>query len=221
MAQKRMFDKAVIENDDFMDMSMSSKALYFLLGMEADDEGFVSPRRVMRTYGGNDDDLKVLAAKRFVIPFRTGVVVITAWNENNYLDKNRIKPTKYQAERKMLVLTPIGSYELNKGLTGVQPEESSVVENRVVENKIAFDEFWKLYPRKEGRKKAEEKWDRLTLANQQKAIVDVPKRNLEHGTWVEGFVPHAATYINGERWEDEIVPPKSRGQKQLPAVKLS
>ena len=37
-----MFDKAIIDTDKFMDLSMSSKSLYFLLGMEADDEGFVS-----------------------------------------------------------------------------------------------------------------------------------------------------------------------------------
>jgi hypothetical protein len=60
MAQKRMFDKGLLETDDFMDMPMSTKALYFLLGMEADDEGFVSPKRVFRLYGGTEDDLKVL-----------------------------------------------------------------------------------------------------------------------------------------------------------------
>ena len=83
MAQKRMFDKSIIETDEFLDMGMPTKALYFLLGMEADDEGFVSPKRVMRIYGGNDDDLKVLIAKKFVIKFESGVVVITHWTKNN------------------------------------------------------------------------------------------------------------------------------------------
>ncbi len=130
MAQKRMFDRAIIETDRFTDLSMSSKALYFLLGMEADDEGFVSPKRVMRIYGGNDDDLKVLVAKEFLIPFESGVVVITSWHENNYLDKNRLKSTKYQEERKLLSLTPNRMYEFNKCLADVKPVESSIVENR-------------------------------------------------------------------------------------------
>lgn len=78
-----MFDRAIIDTDRFMDLSMSSKALYFLLGMEADDEGFVSYKKVMRAHGGNEDDIKVLTAKGFLIQFESGVVVITDWHKNN------------------------------------------------------------------------------------------------------------------------------------------
>jgi len=123
-----MFDKAIIDTDRFMDLSMSSKALYFLMGMEADDEGFVSYKKVMRIHGGNDDDIKVLAMKNFIIPFKSGVVVITDWNNNNYLDKNRIRFTEYQNEKKMLTLTSQGKYELNNGLTSI--EEKSIEEKK-------------------------------------------------------------------------------------------
>ena len=102
MAVKRMFDKDLIATDRFLDLPDSSKALYFLLGVEADDEGFVSPKRVLRLYQIADDNLKLLIAKGFLIPFESGVVVITDWNQNNYLDKNRLKPTQYQTERKQL-----------------------------------------------------------------------------------------------------------------------
>lgn len=130
MAKKRMFDKAIIDTDRFMDLSMSSKALYFLLGMEADDEGFVSYKKVMRVHGGNEDDIKVLVAKKFVIAFDSGVVVITDWNKNNYLDKNRVSSTEYQKEKKMLILTDKGEYEFNRCSTSI--EESSRVEKRRV-----------------------------------------------------------------------------------------
>lgn len=136
MAQKRMFDKGLIETDAFLDMPMPTKALYFLLGMEADDEGFVSPKRVTRLYGGNDDDLKILLAKGFVIQFDSGVMVITDWKENNYLDKNRIKETVYQNEKKLLLLSK-NKYMLNDSSTNVQPmltqyrrEEKSIEEKR-------------------------------------------------------------------------------------------
>jgi len=119
-----------------MDMPMPTKALYFLLGMEADDEGFVSPKRVMRLYGGNEDDLQVLIAKKFVIQFKSGVIVITDWKENNYLDKNRIKETKYQAEKSLLALSRNKYYMLNDCLTNVKPEESRVEESRVEERRI-------------------------------------------------------------------------------------
>jgi hypothetical protein len=129
-----MFDRAIIDTDRFMDLPVSAKALYFLLGMEADDEGFVSPKKVLRVHGGTEDDVKVLVAKKFVIPFESGVVVITDWNENNYLNKSRIKPTKYQDERKLITLTSDRVYVLNNGLTDVQPGEDRIGEDRGGEN---------------------------------------------------------------------------------------
>lgn len=128
-----MFDKAIIETDNFLNISMSAKALYFLLGMEADDEGFVSPNRVLRTYGGELGDVKNLIDTGLVIPFESGVLVITHWNENNYLDRNRIKKTQYQKERKMLELTESKKYELNNGSTSI---EESRVEEKSIEGEI-------------------------------------------------------------------------------------
>jgi len=102
MAQKRMFDREIVNTDKFCDMPMSTKGLYFILGMEADDHGFVSPRRVMRTHGAAEDDLKLLVAKGMVILFDTGVIVITDWNRNNYLDSRRVASTEYQYEMSQL-----------------------------------------------------------------------------------------------------------------------
>lgn len=138
-----MFDRAIIDTDNFMDLPVSGKALYFLLGMEADDEGFVSPKRVMRIHGGNDDDLKVLIIKKLVIPFRSGVVVITDWHTNNYLDSRRVKPTRYQTEKSQLTLIGVGGnsnftndkrYVLSSGLASAQPEENRIEENKLVAN---------------------------------------------------------------------------------------
>lgn len=128
-AQKRMFDRAIIDTDRFMDLPMSAKAIYFLLGMEADDEGFVSYKKVIRIHGGNEDDVKILTAKKFLITFESGVVVITDWNVNNYLDKNRIRETEYKKERNLLLLTSNKKYEFNNGLTSI--EESRVEQSRI------------------------------------------------------------------------------------------
>jgi hypothetical protein len=133
MAQKRMFDKGLIETDAFMDMPMPTKALYFLLGMEADDEGFVSPNRVMRIYGGNADDLKVLIAKGFVIQFESGVVVITDWKKNNWLDSRRIKETVHQAEKKLLGESKEKYHLLSNGLADAKREESRGEEKSIEE----------------------------------------------------------------------------------------
>jgi hypothetical protein len=112
MAQKRMFDKSIIETDSFMDLPITSKALYFLLGMEADDEGFVSPKRVLRIYGGTEDDIRVLTAKGFLILFNSGVVVITDWKKNNWLDSRRIKETEYVEEKSLLFEDSNNKYTL-------------------------------------------------------------------------------------------------------------
>lgn len=115
---------------------MTAKALYFLLGMEADDEGFVDPERVVRLYGGEYGDIKNLVDTGFIIPFNSGVIVITDWHQNNYLDSKRKKPTRYIYERSQLVLTDTNRYEFNKCLTDVKPEERSIEENRIEENRI-------------------------------------------------------------------------------------
>ena len=70
-------------------MPLTSQALYFHLGMSADDDGFVSPRKILRMTGAGDDDLKILLTKNFVIRFETGVIVITHWKQNNYLRNDR------------------------------------------------------------------------------------------------------------------------------------
>ncbi len=128
-----MFDRAIIDTDRFMDLSMTAKALYFLLGMEADDEGFVSYKKVMRIHGGNEDDMKILCAKQFLIHFDSGVVVITDWNTNNWLDTRRLRPTEYQKEKKLLALTVDKKYELSNGLE--RGEESSIEQKRIEEKK--------------------------------------------------------------------------------------
>jgi len=138
MAQKRMFDKRITDSDKFADLPDSCKSLYFMAGMNADDRGFFQPKRLQRSYGYKDDDYKVLIAKRFFMMFESGVMVITAWNQNNYLDKNRITETDYIEELKLLKLVN-EKYELLENsacLTDVKPalNQYSIEENSIVES---------------------------------------------------------------------------------------
>ena len=137
MARKRMFDLDVINQDSFIDLPMDAIALYFLLGMEADDEGFVSPKRVIKLYGGKEDSIKVLIAKGYLIPFDTGVVVITDWKRNNYLQKDRVKPTIYQYEKAQITFDDFNQkYTMfNRCLTDVNIEENRIEENSIDKNR--------------------------------------------------------------------------------------
>ena len=111
MAQKRMFSLKVVDTDKFLEMPASTQALYFHLGMHGDDDGFVaSPRKIARAMGGSDDDMRLLAAKGFIIPFESGVVVITDWKINNTLKNDRYQETIYTAEKETLYLDDAGRY---------------------------------------------------------------------------------------------------------------
>lgn len=111
MAERRMFAKTVIDSDAFLDMPMSTQALYFHLAMRADDDGFINnSKRIQRMIGASDDDFKVLIAKQFIIPFETGVIVIKHWKMHNYIQKDRYKPTIYEAEKETLLLDKKGVY---------------------------------------------------------------------------------------------------------------
>ena len=111
MAERRMFAKTIIDSDAFIDMPLSTQALYFHLSMRADDEGFINnPRKIQRMIGASDDDLKVLIMKRFIIPFESGIVVIKHWKIHNYIRNDRFKPTVYIKEKKQLELKDNGAY---------------------------------------------------------------------------------------------------------------
>lgn len=137
MAQKRMFNKTVVNSDEFIEMSDSAQNLYFHLSMEADDDGFVDNwKSIMRMIGKKEDDLKILIDKKFVIPFETGVIVIRHWRLNNYIRNDRYKETVYQGEKSLLSMDGSLVYQVSTDclpsidknrLDKIREEESSIV----------------------------------------------------------------------------------------------
>ena len=154
MANKRMFSKQITTSDAFVDMPMSSQLLYFHLNMEADDDGFVSnPKRTIKIVGANNDDLKILLAKRFLLAFENGVVVIKHWLLHNAVRKDMYKETQYLEEKKTLqikdnkvytelcnesVTSPLHRLDKDR-LEQVRLEENS--KELVLSNKSVFGEF--------------------------------------------------------------------------------
>ena len=113
MAERRMFAKTIIDSDAFLDMPLSTQALYFHLSMRADDDGFINnPKKIQRMIGAADDDLKVLVTKKFIIPFESGIVVIKHWKIHNYIQKDRYKETVYLEEKKQLEIKENKGYTL-------------------------------------------------------------------------------------------------------------
>lgn len=154
MANKRMFSVDVVETDAFLDLPPKVQALYFHLGMRADDDGFVSsPRTIVRTIGCNAGDLKPLEAAGYVISFNSGVLVVTDWKVNNFLRKDRHAKTVHQSEFSQLSELSTGRYILrgsgqpcvNQPSTDSQPNgnqtepQYSIEENRVIKRRLEQD----------------------------------------------------------------------------------
>ena len=112
MAERRMFSLKIIDTDLFLDMPSSTQLLYFHLSMRADDDGFISsPKKIMKIANCSDDDIKILIAKKFIIPFESGICVIKHWRIHNYIQKDRYNETFYKDDKCKLI-NENGAYEI-------------------------------------------------------------------------------------------------------------
>jgi hypothetical protein len=93
--------------------------------MRADDDGFVNPKMVMRLLGSPQDEIRVLIAKRFVINFESGVVVIKHWLIHNLIRSDLYKETLYLDEKNSLGVKDNGAYtELRDGVIPLKKIEA-------------------------------------------------------------------------------------------------
>ena len=147
MAKKRMFSLDVVDTDKFLDMPATTQLLYFHLGMRADDDGFVSsPRRISSYVGCNEDDIKLLIAKGFIIAFENGIIVIKDWLTNNTIQKDRYVPTIHQKELKTLD-TIEKTYEISECIRNVSKMDTqySIDKNSIDKNITNYQEIISMY----------------------------------------------------------------------------
>lgn len=135
MANKRMFSKDIVGSDAFQDMPASSQLLYFHLGMEADDDGFIgNPKKIARSIGMAEDDMKILVSKRFVLLFPSGVLVIKHHRINNNWDRCNFKRTMYMEEFSQLYIKENKAYTTDK--TQGEPVQTELSLKSVVNQTI-------------------------------------------------------------------------------------
>gem|GEM_PF-392155 len=136
MADKRMMSKSVIDTDMFIDMPASTQCLYFHMLLRADDDGFLkNAKTIMRTVGASPDDVKLLIAKQYLIPFDTGIMAIKHWRIHNYIKKDRYKPTDCE-EINLLEVNEKGEYVLaepSRNQVGSKMEPSCIKSGTVLE----------------------------------------------------------------------------------------
>lgn len=181
MAQRRMFSLKILDEDVFLDMPMSTRLLYYDLAMRADDDGFIgNPKKITRMIGCSDDDLKLLIAKQYLIPFQNGVCVIKHWLIHNQLRKDRHHDTMYLEQKNQIQVSKNGAYILcepidnmgkihewqpngNQMATEVRLGKVSLEKNSSSDDEqetfLDIDELFELtysaYPKHEGRAKGE------------------------------------------------------------------
>jgi hypothetical protein len=149
MAERRMFAKNIVLSDDFLDMPMSARCLYFTLGMLADDDGFVnSPRSIMRQCGCTNGDMQELIRKQYVLLFESGVIVIRHWRMNNYLRNDRYHETKCE-EKNLLVVDDNETYSLKSssgipsGIPSGNPGKDSLGKDSLGKDSLGKDSLGK------------------------------------------------------------------------------
>lgn len=222
MARKRMFRLDVLETDAFMEMPLTTQALYFHLNLRADDDGFIgNPNQIVKLIGAGTDDLKLLIAKRFVIAFEDGVIVIKHWRMHNTLSSYRYKETNFIEDKAMLKIKENKAYSLTSGddicdehlikiaqrqtkdntkttLEEKRREEKSIDKN----NKYicAFNEFWKNYPRKKDKARAYKCYcarlnDGYTEDQLLVACINYAAE-CEHNKTEERYIKHGATFLS-------------------------
>lgn len=140
MAQRRMFSKKITDTDHFLEMPLSTQALYFHLNMGADDEGFIDrARTIQRTIGASNDDMKILISKGFLIPFESGVVVIRHWRIHNYIQSDRFQNTIYQDEKSQLEYDQSKVANFNTGKKCIQNVSNTEPQVRLGKDRLDKD----------------------------------------------------------------------------------
>ena len=130
MADKRMFSLSVVDTDWFLDLPLSTQALYFHLNLRADDDGFVdAPNSIVRKIGASKNDFDLLIAKRYVLKFESGIIVIKHWRMHNTIQKDRYHPTQFQEELNLLSVKDNKSYTDKRKKEDVYEMDTTCIQN--------------------------------------------------------------------------------------------
>ncbi|MBZ5943942.1 DNA replication protein [Leuconostoc gelidum subsp. gasicomitatum] len=224
-----MLSKKVTDTDIFLDMPLSAQALYFHLNMHADDDGFIdNAKTVQRMIGSNGDDLKLLLAKQFLLPFDSGVVVIKDWRVHNYIQNDRYNKTQYIKEKEQLVIEENNTYtkcvqDVSKVETQVRlgkdrlgkdskdilsdSDEPDRMHIEKSERDEMFEEIWKLYPKKSGKSNAKKDFDKAIKAGVDSELIKSKLqeylKQIEIKQTPGQYIKQGSTWFHQAGWEDE------------------
>jgi hypothetical protein len=211
---RRMISNRIVKSSRFLMMPNEAQLLYFYMITEADDDGIVEAYPLMKLLGIPSDNLKVLLVKNFIRQINEDqIMVVTDWLEHNYIRADRKTDSIYLEEAKQAF--PDMEFVESKRRSDIKGildgQWTDIGRRKLSKDKLSkdnniclFNEFWKEYPRKENKKKAQEIWTRKNLDKKYEEIISFISKAKQTDRWNKGITPHATTFLNQERWEDEI-----------------
>lgn len=188
------------------EITMKAKGLFAFIQSKPDSWNFSAKRISQQTKDGGDG-------------ISSGLKEL---EEYGYLTRNKYQDKKGQWQWEY-VLTDKPVQE-NPGLDKPVQENTLNISKKELVKKNSnkevglisfFDVFWGEYPVKRSKTKAMEKFNKLSKEMQLMIIEDVKKRKKEDSQWAKGFIPHPTTYLNQERWEDEMSPEVKNSQSKI------
>lgn len=228
-----MFSKKITDTDVFMEMPLSSQALYFHLNMHADDDGFISNvKTIVRMVGASNDDFKLLIAKQLILPFESGVVVIKDWRIHNYIQNDRKHKTLYADEKKQLDVDENGMYtkrvqDVSKMDTEVRlgkarlgkaskdnaqlplPDSIPKAKNKISKPELdqRFKALWTLYPNKKGKDSARKSYEKAVKSGVSDELIkrgiDGYVAEIKAKKTEKQYIRYGSTWFNQRGWEDD------------------
>lgn len=208
MSQRRMIYAKIFASHDLNTLSVNARYLYIGTLVLADDEGRLNAdsRYLKGQIFSYDESVVFLDVSKWLMELeKIGILTLYQSGGSTFIQHpNWAKYQYIRNDRKSESKIPAPSIPVNQKSDMPQQNTSKVKEKKG--KGIAFESFWNLYPKKSQKKKSEDKWNALTLEIQDGILKDLSVR-IKTVDWTKEkgrYVPMPTTYLNGERWNDEI-----------------
>ncbi|WP_419248003.1 hypothetical protein [Stutzerimonas stutzeri] len=203
MARSRNIKPGFFQNEDLQELDFATRLFFIGLWTEADKEGRLEDRpKKLKNALFPADDVEVeqmldgLAAYGFISRYeRAGkkIIQIVKWAKHQNPHR-REAPSTLPAETDEVV----------------EEEQQAESGPQKADTEAAFETFWKLYPRKCGKEPARKAFAKINPSPELLAqMVESLAKHCASTGWTKDdgqFIPHASTWLNQKRWNDEVKP---------------
>lgn len=248
MARARNIKPGFFKNDQLAECQPLARILFAGLWCESDREGHLEdrPKRLKAEYLGYDscdvdELLSELEQRGFIIRYvidGTSYIAIPAFNkhQNPHVrepassipapDMHSAGTSSNTVQAQCLhSSSPADSPSLIPDSPIPSKPPAQLAERRVENPPIRFEQFWSGYPRHANKRAAMKAFAKIAPDDELLGVmIAAVRRQQQSDQWQRDdgqFVPHAATWLNGKRWEDEIPLAQHQQQRTLGSASSS